>query len=79
MLYVYICNRADFGQGGGNNIQCMYVANDDYITELQNKQNQNQELYSGSRLANGDRFIPVGMEINSGDELVICCEELEVI
>lgn len=29
--------------------------------------------------ANGDRFIPVGMEINSGDELVICCEELEVI
>ena len=64
---------------GGNNIQCMYVANDDYITELQNKQNQNQELYSGSRLANGDRFIPVGMEINSGDELVICCEELEVI
>lgn len=78
MLYVYICNRADFGQGG-NNIQCMYVANGDYITELQNKQNQNQELYSGSRLANGDRFIPVGMEINSGDELVICCEELEVI
>ena len=64
---------------GGNNIQCMYVANDDYITELQNKQNQNQELYSGSRLANGDSFIPVGMEINSGDELVICCEELEVI
>ena len=64
---------------GGNNIQCMYVANDDYITELQNKQNQNQELYSGSRLANGDRFIPVGMEKNSGDELVICCEELEVI
>lgn len=64
---------------GGNNIQCMYVANDDYITELQNKQNQNQELYSGSRLANGDRFIPVGMEINSGDELVICCEELELI
>ena len=62
-----------------DNIQCMYVANDDYITELQNQQNQNQELYSGSRLANGDRFIPVGMEINSGDELVICCEELEVI
>ena len=64
---------------GGNNIQCMYVADDDYITELQSQQNQNQELYSGSRLANGDRFIPVGMEINSGDELVICCEELEVI
>lgn len=39
---------------GGNNIQCMYVAN-------------------------GNRFIPVGMEINSGDELVICCEELELI
>ena len=79
MLYVFICNRADFGQGEKNNIQCMYVADDNYITELQNKQNQNQELYSGSRLANGDRFIPVGMEINSGDELVICCEELEVI
>ena len=78
MLYVYICNRADFGQGG-NNIQCMYVADDNYITELQSPQNQNQELYSGSRLANGDRFIPVGMEINSGDELVICCKELEVI
>ena len=51
--------------GRRNNIQCMYVADDNYITELQSKQNQNQDLYSGSRLANGDRFIPVGMEINS--------------
>ena len=64
---------------GGNSIQCMYVADDTYITELQSRQNQNQELYSGSRLAHGDRFIPVGMEINSGDELVICCEKFEVI
>ena len=64
---------------GGNSIQCMYVADDTYITKLQSKQNQNQELYSESRLAHGDRFIPVGMEINSGDELVICCKELEVI
>ena len=64
---------------GGNSIQCMYVADDTYIMELQSKQNQNQELYSESRLAHGDRFIPVGMEINSGDELVICCKELEMI
>ena len=64
---------------GGNSIQCMYAADDTYIMELQSKQNQNQELYSESRLVHGDRFIPVGMEINSGDELVICCKELEVI
>ena len=29
---------------GGNSIQCMYVADDMYITELQSKQNQKQEL-----------------------------------
>lgn len=64
---------------GGNQIQCMYVADDSYISELQSKQNQNPELYSESRLAEGKRFIPVGMEINSGDELVICCEEFEIL
>ena len=64
---------------GGNQIQCMYVADDSYISELQSKQNQNPELYSESRLAEGKRFISVGMEINSGDELVICCEEFEIL
>ena len=34
---------------------------------------------SESRLAEGKRFIPVGMEINSGDELVICCEKFEIL
>ena len=74
-MYIYM-QSCRFWAGGIIYSACMWLM----MIILRNfRTNKNQELYSGSRLANGDRFIPVGMEINSGDELVICCEELEVI
>ena len=38
--YVYLTQYSGANYRQRNNIQCMYVANDDYITELQNKQNR---------------------------------------
>lgn len=64
--------------GSGNSIQCMYVDEDKYIDDLRKVQDANRELYGGSRLSDDAQMFTVGLLMNSGDVLTICCSEVEI-
>lgn len=49
-----------------------------YFRHLENIQAENGENYRYSRLDQGVRFISVIMQLNSGDELKITCQNLQV-
>lgn len=64
--------------GSGNSIQCIYRDGDELIDDLIKEQNVDPELYGGSRLADHPQMFTIGMAMNSGDVLTICCSEVEV-
>lgn len=64
---------------GGNSVMCVYAEDNGTLLEaFRRKQAENEELYSGSKLAKGTPFIIVTFEINSGDTLSVCCETVHV-
>lgn len=62
-----------------NSVQCIYKDYNRFINGLRKKQNANKELYDGSSLTGDTQMFTISMEINSGDILSICCNEVEVI
>lgn len=65
--------------GGGNAVYHIWIDDDPaYFRRLENIQAENGENYRYSRLDQGIRYISVIMQLNSGDELKLTCEAVEV-
>jgi hypothetical protein len=62
---------------GGNNILNIYLEeNSAHMKQLIEIQNSDMDLYDGSYLSKGIIYLPIEMEINSGDKLLIICESI---
>lgn len=66
-----------FWGGGSNILNIYYKDNDPQLMQLIERQETNKELYSGSYLDRGIKYLIIALEINSGDVLTIICENID--
>lgn len=64
--------------GEGKNILVIYLDDDEVqLKKFIEIQNSNSHDYNGSKLAQNVKYIQVGIDINSGDQIFIGCECVE--